>query len=74
MWCIMDLILDTVTMIMTLMKSFLSEQINECESSPCAHGQCTDHVDSYICDCNPGYQGINCDGRANINLIRNKHY
>ena len=68
----MDLNLYTVTMINKyndnkIISLNISEQINKCESLPCAHGECTDHVDGYICDCNPGYQGTHCDGRANIN-------
>lgn len=28
-----------------------------CSSSPCAHGTCTNQVNSYTCQCQPGYTG-----------------
>ncbi|XP_019626559.1 PREDICTED: fibropellin-1-like [Branchiostoma belcheri] len=35
--------------------------IDECASSPCAHGTCTDGVASYNCSCENGWEGNNCD-------------
>lgn len=35
--------------------------IDECESSPCFRGNCTDQVNGYICECTPGYSGHRCD-------------
>ncbi|XP_069020365.1 coagulation factor X [Embiotoca jacksoni] len=33
-----------------------------CETMPCAHGgHCKDGIGNYICFCEPGYQGINCE-------------
>ena len=34
---------------------------NECGSGPCAHGTCTDNVNTYICTCHDGYTGTNCE-------------
>lgn len=36
-------------------------EIDECESSPCVQGNCTDQVNGYLCDCMPGFRGVNCD-------------
>ena len=35
--------------------------IDECADGPCEHGNCTDHINSYTCDCDDGYEGDNCD-------------
>ncbi|MFY9824868.1 MAG: calcium-binding EGF-like domain-containing protein [Thermoanaerobaculia bacterium] len=35
--------------------------IDECASSPCVNGDCTDHVNGYSCTCPPGWTGTNCD-------------
>lgn len=43
------------------LKFFNALEINECQSSPCAHGLCKDKVNSYVCECTFGYIGFNCD-------------
>lgn len=43
--------------------------INKCRSSPCLHGNCTDHVNNYTCECQPGFIGDNCDTGLFILLI-----
>ena len=30
-------------------------------SSPCVHGKCADGNDTYICSCEQGYEGKQCD-------------
>ena len=40
----------------------ITEQVSDCESSPCVHGQCINTVNGYTCDCDIGYRGENCDG------------
>jgi len=36
-------------------------EVDECQSSPCVHGTCKDHVSSYSCTCDAGYYGDNCE-------------
>jgi hypothetical protein len=39
----------------------LVADVDECASSPCQNGgSCTDDVNSYTCDCSPGYTGPEC--------------
>jgi len=35
--------------------------IDECESTPCVNGQCTDGIAGYICACYPGFGGNQCE-------------
>ena len=35
-------------------------EIDECQSSPCIHGNCSDHLSYYTCDCHAGYTGSHC--------------
>uniref|UniRef100_K1Q6I2 Neurogenic locus Notch protein n=1 Tax=Magallana gigas TaxID=29159 RepID=K1Q6I2_MAGGI len=34
--------------------------VDECQSSPCIHGNCSDLVNEYSCQCFPGYEGLQC--------------
>lgn len=40
---------------------YLFADINECLSSPCVQGNCTDQVNGFLCNCIKGYTGITCD-------------
>jgi hypothetical protein len=42
--------------------------IDECGSFPCQHnGTCTDLIDRYTCQCQPGYKGYSCEiGKTNM--------
>ena len=43
-------------------KSILISDIDECASFPCVNnGTCEDHMDGYICLCEAGYTGVNCE-------------
>lgn len=35
--------------------------INECESNPCIYGTCVDGIGTYTCECEPGFEGVNCE-------------
>ena len=37
--------------------------IDECDSSPCQHGECKDGDNMYECVCHDGWTGIHCDCR-----------
>ncbi|XP_065942673.1 fibropellin-3 isoform X2 [Magallana gigas] len=38
-----------------------ADVIDECISSPCMHGNCSNEYLHYVCICQPGYTGINCE-------------
>ena len=37
--------------------SHCQHKISHCDPDPCVHGKCTDLVNEYSCDCDPGYNG-----------------
>ncbi|XP_060077180.1 sushi, von Willebrand factor type A, EGF and pentraxin domain-containing protein 1-like [Ylistrum balloti] len=37
------------------------DDIKECDSNPCIHGNCTDEYHRYQCQCDVGYTGSDCD-------------
>lgn len=37
------------------------EDIDECLSNPCVHGDCTNGPASYLCHCDKRWTGKNCD-------------
>ena len=51
-----------------LYKPFFKD-INECSSDTCENGgTCTDEVDGYVCDCVPGFTGMECQTGIEIVL------
>ena len=41
--------------------TFYIVDIDDCLTSPCVHGTCQDHLNSYTCTCSHGYTGTDCD-------------
>uniref|UniRef100_A0A667ZRD9 Coagulation factor VII, like n=1 Tax=Myripristis murdjan TaxID=586833 RepID=A0A667ZRD9_9TELE len=45
-----------------LTSCFLCAAVDHCRSGPCKNGAtCTNHIDSFVCICWPGYHGRTCD-------------
>lgn len=40
---------------------FYFKDVNECASSPCVNGTCSDRVNGYVCNCTLGYTGSRCN-------------
>jgi hypothetical protein len=38
-------------------------QINQCNPNPCVNGRCAVSLNTYVCTCNAGFTGKNCDTR-----------
>nr|XP_006006784.1 PREDICTED: delta and Notch-like epidermal growth factor-related receptor [Latimeria chalumnae] len=53
--------LDTKTFQLNSYNGTVEFIIDLCASNPCLHGNCSTSTDSYICICNEGYQGENCE-------------
>ena len=46
----------------TKCKPYFSSDIDECESNPCKNGAtCENKQNDYVCKCNAGWAGKNCD-------------
>lgn len=44
--------------------------LSACLSSPCMHGTCIVLINSYRCQCEPGYTGTNCEkGDKDSNVL-----
>ncbi|XP_078667188.1 uncharacterized protein LOC144909010 isoform X3 [Branchiostoma floridae x Branchiostoma belcheri] len=52
---------ETTPLLTTPLVSTTLSDIDDCLSSPCAHGTCTDGRMSYTCSCENGWTGNNCD-------------
>ncbi len=44
--------------------------INECSPNPCLNGAvCLDGINGYVCDCQPGWAGVNCQTSKFCSLV-----
>ena len=50
-----------VTIIFTLHVGFAVIDLDDCSTNPCVNGTCYDLVNDYLCVCDDGYNGTNCD-------------
>ncbi len=48
--------------------------IDECASSPCRMGDCTDVVNRYYCTCREGWTGVHCDAGQNLHQGSLSHF
>ena len=42
------------------------QDIDECQSDPCVHGECIDQINGYVCKCKDGWTGTNCETGMNL--------
>lgn len=46
---------------MYIVRWFITLDIDDCASNPCKNNAtCSDGIDSFTCQCSPGYYGENC--------------
>ncbi|WAR08539.1 FBP3-like protein [Mya arenaria] len=58
--CIAGKLGDMCNVVTDLCDNILND-IDECASAPCVNGaSCSDGINSYTCNCVPGYTGLNC--------------
>src|SRR6218665_2183183 len=46
----------------------------ECLPNPCVHGECVDNIDGYVCICQAGFTGNNCQTSQYICLENGSHF
>ena len=47
------------------------EDVDDCAAAPCANGgACRDGVDSFACECTPGFMGQTCQVGRKVTLTR----
>ena len=48
---------------------FLSDEVNACATNPCHHGECVNEGDGYVCNCEDGFEGVNCQSKIGLTYI-----
>ncbi|XP_035673104.1 uncharacterized protein LOC118413683 [Branchiostoma floridae] len=43
-----------------------TQDVDECQSSPCGPGTCHDRLNGYLCQCPWGYEGIHCEEAGDL--------
>ena len=52
---------------------YLFSDVDDCALSPCQNGGiCTDGVNQFTCQCEPGFSGINCEISKYVNREEDK--
>ena len=53
----------TQTIVLVFDTNRLVGNANGCDSNPCQNGVCLDEANGFSCECNPGYEGVQCETR-----------
>ena len=53
--------LRTILNCLQILRYSFAVNIDECHSQPCVHGNCTDMIGYFLCDCEDEYTGKLCD-------------
>ena len=48
--------------------SEITSELNECKSRPCVNGRCLDGNNDYVCVCEAGFTGKDCELGKLMNL------
>ena len=49
--------------------NFKLPDIDDCSENPCIHGACSDLVNNFTCNCEPGYYGKTCQDSKYLLLV-----
>ena len=46
-----------------------SDEVNACATDPCYHGECVNEGDGYVCNCEDGFEGVNCQSKIGLTSL-----